>query len=195
MRNQLFGVRAPALGACLLLALAACGSSNKNRPPNVGAGDDLIIAVPPGTFGIRRVDIVGIPPDEPTRTDADLAEPTPSPSHTGMMPPRLDARLSIEADRITHLDGLDIGALLASDEPDASIHAYRNVIDATTVTFDLDLREADGAARHIQLALTKASSDLLVGSLRFETIAAKTGTRAAGTYRIELERRADATDD
>lgn len=193
MRNQLFGVRAPILGACLLLALAACGSSNNNRPPNVGTGDDLVIAVPPGTFGIRRVDIVGIPPDE--RTDGDLADPNPTPSPNGMMPPRLDASLRIEADRVTHLDGLDIGAILTSDAPDQSIRGYRNVIDAQTLTFDLDLLEADGAARHVQLALTKASSDLLVGTLRFETIAAKTGTRATGTYRVELNRRADPLDD
>ena len=193
MRNQLFGVRAPILGACLLLALAACGSSNNNRPPNIGAGDDLVIAVPPGTFGIRRVDIVGIPPDE--RTDGDLADPNPTPSPNGMMPPRLDASLRIEADRVTHLDGLDIGAILTSDAPDQSIRGYRNVIDAQTLTFDLDLLEADGAARHVQLALTKASSDLLVGTLRFETIAAKTGTRATGTYRVELNRRADPLDD
>lgn len=192
MRNQPCGVRAPALGACLLLALAACGSSN-NRPPNVGTGDDLVIAVPPGTFGIRRVDIVGIPPDE--RTDADLADPNPTPLPNGMMPPHLDASLRIEADRVTHLDGLDIGAILASDDPDTSIRSYRNVIDAQNLTFDLDLLEADGAVRHVQLALTKSSADLLVGALRFDTIAAKTGIRATGTYRIELDRRADPLDD
>ena len=193
MRNQLFGVRAPALGACLLLALAACGSSNNNRPPNVGAGDDLVIAVPPGTFGIRRIDIVGIPPDE--RTDADLADPNPTPSPNGMMPPHLDAELRIEADRVTHLDGLDIGAILTSDDPDTTIRSYRNVIDAQTLTFDLDLQGPNGAARHVQLALTKATADLLVGTLRFETIAAKTAARATGTYRIELDRRADPLDD
>lgn len=193
MRNQLFGVRAPVLGACLLLALAACGGSNNRRPPNVGAGDDLIIAVPPGIFGVRRIDIVGIPPDE--RTDADLADPNPTPTQNGMMPPHLNATLRMEADRITHLDGLDIGAILANDNPDTSVRSYRNVIDAQNLTFDLDLQHPDGATRHVQLALTKASADLLVGTLHFETIAAKTGTRATGTYRIELDRRADPLDD
>ncbi len=166
-------------GAILLL-LAACGSSNSRRPPNVGTGSDLVDFVQPRVYGARQVEVVGVDPGVPPRIEGDTTQAT------GLMPPRVGADLHVDGVRVTAIDGLDVALATRTDDPDFEVLTHRNSIDGNGVAFELDRRSRHGDATgsHLQLALQPDGAGNLVGMLRYRRSDEKAGVDEGATYRI-----------